>query len=156
MACLTAWTFCGDRTLRYLPCGFFFKAEPVALKFATHNSMVFLSGTVAFRTYRCVAMTDSAFFKYVSTTYAWWSPLHAMTAIEMVKKVLLTDASPAHPAPLAPEQRRRQIRELFLSHPVYYTCIQVFQFGSRPGYQLSWLSVPLSIQSNADSFQIRN
>jgi hypothetical protein len=76
MVCLTAWTFCGDGTLQGLPGGFFFKAEPVALKFATHNSMVFLSGTVAFQpslkciqTNRCVAMTDSAFFKYVSTTY---------------------------------------------------------------------------------------
>jgi hypothetical protein len=42
-----------------------------------------------------------------------------MTAIEMVRQVLLTDTSPAHPAPLAPEQRRRQIRELFLPRPVF-------------------------------------
>jgi hypothetical protein len=33
MACLTAWTFCGDRTLRGLPGGSFFKAEPVTLTF---------------------------------------------------------------------------------------------------------------------------
>jgi hypothetical protein len=125
MASLTAWTFCGDRTLRGLPGGFFFKAEPVALKFATHNSMVFPSGTVAFRpslkciqTNRSIEMTDSAFFKYVSTTYARCSLLHAMTAIEMTRKVLLTDTSLAHPAPLAPEQQWRQIPELFLPHPV--------------------------------------
>jgi hypothetical protein len=75
MACLTAWTFSGDRTLLRLQGGLFFKAEPLSLKFATHNSMVFLSGTVAFRsslkcvrTNRCVAMADSTFFKYVSTT----------------------------------------------------------------------------------------
>jgi hypothetical protein len=124
MACLTAWTFCGDRTLQGLPGGFFFKAEPIALKFATHNSMVFLSGTVAFqsslkcvRTNRCVAMTDLAFFKYVSTTYARCLSLLAMTVIEMVRQVLLTDPSPAHSAPLAPEWRR-QIWELFLPHPV--------------------------------------
>jgi hypothetical protein len=130
MACLTAWTFWGDRTLRGLPCGFFFKAKSVALKCAIHHCMVFLSGTVAFqpslkcvRTNRCVAMRDSAFFTYVSTTYVRYSPLYAMTAIEiieMVRQVLLTDTSPAHPSPLAPEQqRRRQIRELFLSHSVH-------------------------------------
>jgi hypothetical protein len=111
MACLTAWTFCGDRTLQGLAGGLFFKAEPVDLKFATHNSTVFLLGTVAFRpslkciqTNCCVAMTDSAFFKYVSTSYARCSPLNSMRAIEMVRQVLLTDTSPAHPAPLAPEQ----------------------------------------------------
>jgi hypothetical protein len=131
MACLTAWTFCGDRTLRGLPGGFFFKA-PVALKFATHNSMGFLSGTVAFgpslkcvRTNRWVAMTDSTFFKYVSKTYAGCSPLHAMTATEMVRQVVFTDTSPADPAPLVPEQRRRQIRELFLAHPVYSNYVKL-------------------------------
>jgi hypothetical protein len=125
MACLTTWTFCGDRTLRGLQGGLFFKAEPVALKFATHNSMVFLSGTVAFRpslkcvrTNRRVAMTDSAFFIYISTRYARCSPLHAMKVIETVRKVLLTDTRPARTALLAPEQRRWQIRELFLPHPV--------------------------------------
>jgi hypothetical protein len=131
MACLTAGTFCGDRTLRGLPRGFFFKAEHVALKFATHNSMVFLSETVAFRptlkwvqTNRCVAMIDSAFFKYVSTTYARFSPLHAMTATEMVRQVLFTDTSLSRPSSLVPEQRRRQIRELFLPHSVF-NCIHV-------------------------------
>jgi hypothetical protein len=125
MTCLTAWTFPGDRTLRGLPGGFFFKAEPVAPKFATHNSMVFLSGTVAFRpslkcvqTNGCVNKTGTTFFKYVSKTYAQCSRLHAMTATEMVRQVLLTVISPAHPVTLALEQRRRQIRELFLPHHV--------------------------------------
>jgi hypothetical protein len=44
--------------------------------------------------------TDSAFFKYVSTTYARCSQLHSVTAIEMVRQVLLTDTSPAHATPL--------------------------------------------------------
>jgi hypothetical protein len=140
MACLTAWTFCGDRTLRGLPGGFFFKAEPVALKFATHNSMVFLSGTVAFRpslkcvrTNRWLAMTDSAFFKYISATYAQCSPLHAMTAPEMVRHVLLTDTSPAHPAQLAPEQRRRQIREYFC---------RILFVGSSPRNHACYMACP--------------
>jgi hypothetical protein len=52
-------------------------------------------------------------------------------------QVLLTDISPAHPAPLAPEQRRRQIRELFRPHPVLY-CWR----GASPSIKVSllWLT----------------
>ena len=46
-ASLTAATFSGVRTLLGLPVDFLFKAEPVALKFETHNSIVLRSGTGA-------------------------------------------------------------------------------------------------------------
>jgi hypothetical protein len=48
-ACLTAAIFSGVRMLRGLPDDFCFKAEPVTLKFPTHNNIVFLSGTLPCR-----------------------------------------------------------------------------------------------------------
>jgi hypothetical protein len=43
--CLTASMFCGDRTVRTLPGGFFFNAEALILKFSAHNFMVLRQGT---------------------------------------------------------------------------------------------------------------
>jgi hypothetical protein len=42
----TISTFSGVRTVRAPPGGFFFSAEPVDLKFAIHNKIVFLLGTL--------------------------------------------------------------------------------------------------------------
>jgi hypothetical protein len=43
---LTVPTFSGVGTVRARPGGFFFSAEPVDLKFAIHNKILFLLGTL--------------------------------------------------------------------------------------------------------------
>lgn len=48
-ACLITLMFSGIQTLQSLPGGFFFKAEPVAPKFDTHNNIVLLSEATLFR-----------------------------------------------------------------------------------------------------------
>jgi hypothetical protein len=68
--CLTAYMFCGDRTVCTQAGGLFLNAEVLILEFSTHNCKVLRQGTFPWRgvlrclrNIRCILITESPFKK---------------------------------------------------------------------------------------------